>query len=84
MGSVIATAVAPLATREELYSVVREEGERTRRHFNVVAEDLRGDIRLLAEGQVALHQRVENVRAEIQGSITHLDRRVTRLEAVRE
>ena len=90
MHAAIATAAAPLATRaelsatrDELYSVVREEGERTRRHFDVVSEDLRGDIRLLAEGQVALHQRVEGVRVELQGSITQLDRRVTRLEAAR-
>jgi hypothetical protein len=58
-------AVARLPTREEMHSAIdsaiadvyraiREEGERTRRHFDVVAEDLRGDTRLLAEGQVAL------------------------------
>ena len=34
-----------LATKEEL----REEGERSRRHMNVLHEDLRSDIRLLAE-----------------------------------
>jgi hypothetical protein len=34
-----------LATKEEL----REEGERSRRHMDVVAESLRSDIQLIAE-----------------------------------
>jgi len=38
-------AIAPLATKEEL----REEGERLRRHMDVVGEALRSDIQLLAE-----------------------------------
>jgi len=38
-------AIAPLATKEEL----REDGERSRRHMDVLGESLRGDIHLLAE-----------------------------------
>ena len=38
-------AIAPLATKEEL----RAEGERSRRHMDVVGEALRADIQLLAE-----------------------------------
>ncbi len=38
-------AIAPLATKEEL----REEGERSRRHMDIVGEALRSDIQLLAE-----------------------------------
>ena len=34
-----------LATKEEL----REEGERSRRHMDVIAESLRSDIQLIAE-----------------------------------
>ena len=30
----IAQAVAPLASREEMYRAIREEGEQTRRHFD--------------------------------------------------
>ena len=41
----IAEAVAPLATKEE----VRAEGERSRRHMDVVGDALRADIQLLAE-----------------------------------
>ena len=55
----------------------------TRRHFDVVAESLRGDIRLLAEGQVALQERLEDVRTDLKGDIAKLDRRVIRLEATR-
>ena len=54
----IADAIAPLATREELRAAVaplatkeelREEGERSRRHMDIVGEALRTDIQLLAE-----------------------------------
>lgn len=87
-------AIAPLATKAEteattlslkteLRSDIREEGDRTRRHFDVVAERLREDIRLIAEGHVALDQRVDPVEADLRGDIAGLDRRVTRLESSR-
>ena len=73
----LAAAIAPLATRAE----VGEEGERTRRHFDVVAESLRDDIRIIAEGQVSLSHRFDEFRVEFKADIASLDRRVTRLEA---
>ena len=49
-------AVAPLATREELRSLgaelcheICEEGERSRRHMDILSESQREDIQLLAE-----------------------------------
>ena len=69
--------------------------EETRRHFDVVAEGMRADVRLVAEGVVSLGERVgrvgENLRQEIREtrrdltalitvSYTDLDRRVRRLE----
>jgi hypothetical protein len=45
-------AVADLATKAELQGVraeLREEGERTRRHFDIVAEEMKGQTRLIAE-----------------------------------
>lgn len=51
----IAAAIAPLATK----AAVREEGERTRQHFNAVADRLESKIQLVAEGQVALQERFE-------------------------
>ena len=71
-------------TRDEMFQMMRDEGERTRRHAEVMNESLRDDIRLLAEGQVALHQRIDDVRAELKGDISALDRRLMRLEASRQ
>jgi hypothetical protein len=41
---------------------VREEGIATRRHFDVVAESVRGDIRIIDEGLIALDAKVERMR----------------------
>jgi hypothetical protein len=65
-------AVARLATKEEL----REEGERTRHHFDVVAERMRDDIRLVAEGHLATEAKFDRHRLEQLA----LERRVTTLE----
>ena len=58
----------PLATKVELAmlgkdlrSEIREEGERTRRYFDVVAESLRDDIRLLADGFAHLTSRLDRI-----------------------
>lgn len=72
----IADAIAPLATRAELH----EETERTRRHFDVVAERVEGHIRVIAEGQVALQENMTAQFSEVRTDIAQLDRRVMRLE----
>ena len=41
---------------------IREEGIATRRHFDVVAESLRDDIRIIAEGLNALDAKVATIR----------------------
>ncbi len=41
---------------------IREEGIATRRHFDVVTESLRDDIRIIAEGLIALDAKVETMR----------------------
>lgn len=57
--NVIADAIAPLATKQDLADAIaplatkvetRQYFEETRRHFEIIAEALRGDMRLLAEG----------------------------------
>ena len=73
----LAAAIAPLATKAEM----REEGERTRQHFDVVAESLRDDIRLIAESQVALQAEVRLGRKDLDGRLNNHDKRITRLEA---
>ena len=51
----IAEAVAPLATKEELAAMaaelrqeIRADGEESRRYMDILSEDTRGDIRILA------------------------------------
>jgi septation ring formation regulator EzrA len=41
---------------------IREEGISTRRHFDIIAESLRDDIRIIAEGLIALDTKVERMR----------------------
>ena len=88
----LAAAIAPLATKAELAEAIaplatktetREEGERTRRHFDAVAERLEGQIRLIAEGLLALQERMDSRFSELMTEIVRLDRRVMRLEVSR-
>jgi len=51
-----------------------------RRHFEVVGESLRGDIRAVAEGVALLSERVDRGFAEQTGRVDGLDGRVLRLE----
>jgi hypothetical protein len=44
--------------RDELRQDIRREGVDTRRHFDVVAEAMHDDVRIIAEGLVALERRV--------------------------
>lgn len=53
----------------------------TRRHFDVVAEALRGDIRNLAELMALSNERIEGRLDEQGGRITSLEGRVLDLEA---
>jgi hypothetical protein len=73
----LAAAIAPLATKAEM----REEGERTRQHVDVVAESLRDDIRLIAESQVALQAEVRLGRNDLDARLNNHEKRITRLEA---
>jgi hypothetical protein len=59
----IAEAVAPLATRAEMYAAIKEEGERSRRHADVLIEDLRDDNRLILSHLIALSARVDALAA---------------------
>jgi hypothetical protein len=88
VSSSIGAAIAPLATRAELAQTkqelrfeIREEGERTRRHFDVVAERLEGQFRLLAEGQIMQSERLDRRVDAVETDVALLDRRVTKLQA---
>jgi len=79
----LAEAVAPLATRAEMHTAIAEEGDRTRRHFDVVAERLEGQIKLVAEGVMGLREHMDERFDEVTTDVAQLDRRVMRLEAER-
>lgn len=88
----LGNAIAPLATKEELEAAIRplatkaelrEEGERTRRHFDVIAESLHDKITLIAEGHAALSASLDTFRQETRAGLAHHDLRITRLEAKR-
>ena len=53
----------------------------TRRHFDIVAEDLRHELRIVAEGVGSLSERIDRLDAHIAQVTENLDTRVTRLEA---
>lgn len=78
---------------EELAGFINQRFEETRRHFDVVAEGLRGEIRLVAEGHVGFGRQLQALREEndsahreilsaIKFSYAELDRRISRLESV--
>jgi len=79
----LAAAIAPLATKAEVTADIQRAADETRRHFDVVAEGLRADIRMVAEGVVSLHARVDAHHAQTTGVLAEHDRRLTRLETSR-
>lgn len=77
----------------ELEALLNQRFEETRRHFDVVAEGLRGDIRAVAEGHLGLGSQLETLRDEnesahreilaaVKFSYAELDRRISRLESL--
>jgi hypothetical protein len=60
---------------------IQAEGALTRRHIDVVAEGLRADIRMIAEGLVVLEAGLDAYHAAIKSVLHNHDRRLTRLEA---
>lgn len=77
----------------ELAAFLNQRFEETRRHFDVVAEGLRGEIRVVAEGHLGLGRQLQELREEnesahreilsaIKFSYAELDRRISRLESI--
>ncbi len=71
-------------SRQE-FAAVREENAaahiETRRHFDVTAEGLRHEIRIVAEGVVTNTEKIGQLDAKFTRITSDLDTRVTRLEA---
>jgi hypothetical protein len=53
----------------------------TRRHFDVVAEELRHELRIVAEGVGSLSERIDRLEGQVAKVTDGLETRVTRLEA---
>lgn len=77
----------------ELKQLMEANGAETRRHFDVAAEALRRDLRVVAEGVIATNTRIDKLssemktefaetRAMIRFSYAELDRRLRTLEEV--
>ena len=57
--------------------------EETRRHFDVVGEGLRADVRAIAQGQLGLVERLDRFQQEVRRGLRRVERRLLRLEARR-
>ena len=73
------------ATKDDLKAFatkddVREEGEQTRRHFDIVAEQMKADIALIAEGHKAMRVHVDGQLAETRATLESYDKRIMKLE----
>lgn len=74
----------------EMRHLILQEGERTRQHFDVVAEGLRDGIKVIAEGYTALRedsaevktrlQRVEDGQERLEVHVLAIESRVTSVE----
>ena len=67
--------------RQEFRQDIQASAVETRRHFDVVAESLRSEIQVVAEGLSALDERVERFRNEVHQEFGKVDRRFLHLEA---
>jgi len=60
---------------EELRAEMRAGHAETRRHFDVMAEDLKSRIQLVAEGVLLVDEKLERFRAEVHERFEAVDRR---------
>ena len=60
---------------DELRAEMRVGDAETRRHFDVVAEDLKSRIQLVAEGVLLVDEKLERFRAEVHERFEAVDRR---------
>jgi glutamate-1-semialdehyde aminotransferase len=66
--------------QSRILSRVDASAAETRRYFGVVAEDLKSDIKAVAEGLGALGEKVERFRGEVREDFGRVDRRLLHLE----
>ena len=71
-----------LLTRDEFENTIGRLSGQIRQHLDVVAESLRGEIRLLAEGHSYLVGRLDGVDQRLDGIDLRLDRVDRRLDSI--
>jgi hypothetical protein len=67
--------------RQELRQDIQASAAETRRHFEVLAESLRSEIQVVAEGLGSLDEKVERFRDEVRQEFGKVERRFLRLDA---
>ena len=67
--------------RQDVRGDIAASAAETRRHFDVVAEQLMGKIQLVAEGVIAVDQKVDRLGSEMRTKFQRVDRRFLHLEA---
>ena len=50
---------------DDIKQIIKEEGEKTRRHFDVVAEELKSEIQQVAEGVEINTQQLERIETRL-------------------
>jgi hypothetical protein len=68
------------ATEQRLRQEIGASAADTRRHFDVVAEDFRHQVQLVAEGVIGIDRKVDQFREEVRDEFARVDRRLLRLE----
>lgn len=66
---------------QELRQDIQANAAETRRHFDVLAESLRSEIQVVAEGLSSLDEKVERFRDELRQEFSKVDRRLLHLDA---
>ena len=67
--------------RNDFRHEITGSAAKTRRHFDVVAEQLMGKLQLVAEGVIAVDQKVDRLATEMRSEFQKVDRRFLHLEA---
>ena len=65
---------------EELLIAIKQDNEQTRRHFDVVAESLKSEIRVIAEGHGVLVEKIDGLGTRMDSLETKVDRLDTRMD----
>jgi len=75
-----------LATKEDLNAFatkeeMREEATLTRRHFDVLVEDIRQIVKVIADGHQALDAKIDSAGSDVKPVLANHETRITRLES---